>query len=327
MSGETATGTQQTTFDAMDQFINVMTDPFIAGRGDRASAAGAQPAMPTRRERWPTQRSARPQSRRARCLCRDRRKAPPMREPFERRWSVWGAGYGGTQSTDGNAAAGSQQHASRVYGGAAGFDYRLTPDTLVGFSLGGGGTNFISQRSRRRTSEMFQAGHSCRHNIGAAYIAGALAYGWQDVTTDRNVTSPDDQLRAHFDANACPDGSKAAIALSRATGGLTPYAAGQFTTFWLPDYAEQVVAGANTFALAYGEKDVTASRSELGLRGDTSFAMQKHRDAARPRGVGAQLQHRPQRRRLLPDAARRRPSSSTARHRRPTPRWSRPPPK
>ena len=56
--------------------------------------------------------------------------------------------------------------------------------------------------------------------------------------------------------------------------GVTPYAAGQFTTFDLPAYAEQAIAGANTFALTYGAKDVTASRSELGLRSDKSFAMQ-----------------------------------------------------
>jgi uncharacterized protein with beta-barrel porin domain len=55
--------------------------------------------------------------------------------------------------------------------------------------------------------------------------------------------------------------------------GLTPYAAGQFTTFDLPAYAEQAISGANTFALAYGAKSVTATRSELGLRTDKSFAM------------------------------------------------------
>ena len=41
----------------------------------------------------------------------------------------------------------------------------------------------------------------------------------------------------------------------------------------LPAYAEQAVVGFNTFALAYGAKSVTASRSELGLRSDKSFAM------------------------------------------------------
>ena len=44
-------------------------------------------------------------------------------------------------------------------------------------------------------------------------------------------------------------------------------------TFWRPNYAEQTVVGVNTFALACAAKDVTASRSELGLRSDTSLAM------------------------------------------------------
>jgi uncharacterized protein with beta-barrel porin domain len=56
--------------------------------------------------------------------------------------------------------------------------------------------------------------------------------------------------------------------------GMTPYAAGQFTTFDLPAYAEQAVVSTDTFALAYGAKSVTASRSELGLRSDKSFALQ-----------------------------------------------------
>jgi uncharacterized protein with beta-barrel porin domain len=55
--------------------------------------------------------------------------------------------------------------------------------------------------------------------------------------------------------------------------GITPYAAGQFTSYALPAYAEQAVSGANTFALTYGAKTVTAPRSELGVRTDKSYAL------------------------------------------------------
>jgi uncharacterized protein with beta-barrel porin domain len=55
--------------------------------------------------------------------------------------------------------------------------------------------------------------------------------------------------------------------------GVTPYAAAQFTTYSLPAYAEQALAGAGTFALNYAAKDVTASRTELGVRTDRSYAM------------------------------------------------------
>ena len=55
--------------------------------------------------------------------------------------------------------------------------------------------------------------------------------------------------------------------------GITPYAAGQFTTFDMPAYAERVVGGTPNFALTYAAKSVTDSRSELGIRTDKSFAM------------------------------------------------------
>ena len=85
--------------------------------------------------------------------------------------------------------------------------------------------------------------------------------------------------------------------------GLTPYAAVQATAFDLPAYAESVVSGANIFALAYAAKTVTATRSEFGLRGDRSHAVAMRFDAARPRRLGARLQHEPQCRGDVPDAA------------------------
>jgi uncharacterized protein YhjY with autotransporter beta-barrel domain len=95
-----------------------------------------------------------------------------------------------------------------------------------------------------------------------------------DITTDRTVTIAGvDQLRAKFNANAYSGRVEGGYRFLTPWMGITPYAAGQFTTFDLPAYAEQALVGANTFALAYGSKSVTASRSELGLRTDNSWAM------------------------------------------------------
>jgi uncharacterized protein with beta-barrel porin domain len=126
-------------------------------------------------------------------------------------------------------------------------------------------------------SDLFQAGAYLRHTEGAAYLSAALAYGWQDITTNRTVTIAGiDQLRAEFNANAYSGRVEAGYrVVAPWTGGigLTPYAAGQFTTFDLPAYAEQVIFGTSNFALAYGAKSVTDPRSELGVRSDKSFAM------------------------------------------------------
>jgi uncharacterized protein with beta-barrel porin domain len=158
-----------------------------------------------------------------------------------------------------------------------GADYRFSPFTLAGFALAGGGTNFsIASGLGSGRSDLFQAGAFIRHSAGPAYVSAALAYGWQDITTDRTVTIAGlDQLRARFNANAWSgraEGGYRFVSPWLGGIGLTPYAAGQLTTFGLPAYVEQAVVGANTFALAYGAKTVTASRSELGLRADKSFA-------------------------------------------------------
>jgi outer membrane autotransporter protein len=116
-----------------------------------------------------------------------------------------------------------------------------------------------------------------RHTMGAAYIAGALAYGWQDVTTNRTVTLAGlDQLQAQFNANAFSgrlEGGYRFVSPWIGGVGITPYAAAQFTTFDLPAYAEQAIVGTNNFALAYGARSVTDPRSELGFHTDKSFAL------------------------------------------------------
>jgi outer membrane autotransporter protein len=126
-------------------------------------------------------------------------------------------------------------------------------------------------------SDLFQAGAFLSHTVGSAYISSALAYGWRDVTSDRSVTiAGGDRLHAQFNANAFSGRIEGGTRFVPSMGGIgiTPYAAGQFTTFDLPAYAEQVLSAANTFALAYGSASVTATRGELGVRTDKSWALQ-----------------------------------------------------
>jgi uncharacterized protein with beta-barrel porin domain len=245
ISGETAVGTQQATFSAMNQFMGVLLDPTVGAlSGARASDAFASMA----------------------------RKAPA--EAFESRWGVWGAGFGGSQNTSGNAVVGSNNTASNIFGTAVGADYRFSPNTIAGFALAGGGTHFTVDNGGSGNSDLFQAGGYVRHTQGAVFLAAALAYGWQDVTTNRTVTAFGiDSLRADFKTNALSGRLEGGYKVATGIGDITPYAAGQFTTYRLPSYAEQTAFGASTFALNYAGKDVTATRTELGLRGETAVPL------------------------------------------------------
>jgi uncharacterized protein with beta-barrel porin domain len=246
--------------------MGLMTDPFVAGRGDGAASGAGAPTGYASTQTTGASRDASAMF----------TKAPPA--AFEQHWSVWAAGYGGSQTTDGNAALGSNSTTSSVAGTVVGADYRISPNTLAGFALAGGGTSFSVANSGSGHSDLFQAGAFIRHTVGQAYISGALAYGWQDITTNRTVTAAGiDQLRAEFNANAFSgrlEGGYRFVSPWAGGIGVTPYAAAQFTTFDLPDYAEQATVGSNVFALAYGAKDVTDVRSELGIRTDKSWAMQ-----------------------------------------------------
>jgi uncharacterized protein with beta-barrel porin domain len=267
ISGETATGSQQTTFDAMGLFMGLLTDPFmnrsggfgaqmLSGYAEEGASAYAANSRPTDAFAMFT-------------------KSPP--QTFEQRWSVWAAGFGGSQSTSGNMLVGSNNTTSNIAGTAVGADYLLSPNTLLGFAMAGGGTNFSVANGGTGRSDMFQVGAYVRHNEGPAYISAALAYGWQDITTNRTITVAGlDQLRAEFDANAWSgrlEGGYRFVAPATGGIGITPYAAAQFITFDLPAYAEQVISGTNNFALGYSAKDATDVRSELGIRTDKSYPM------------------------------------------------------
>ncbi len=279
VSGETATGSQQTTFNAMGMFMGLLTDPFIAGRGDPVTSSSTAPQFADEADAASAYASnGKPRSKSERdAYAAIYRKAPVLADPFTRRWSVWAAGYGGSQTTDGNAVLGTNNTRSSIGGVAVGADYRFSPYTIAGFALAGGATNFSVNGLGSGRSDLFQAGAFVRHNVGAAYLTGALAYGWQDITTDRTVTvAGTDLLRAQFNANAFSgraEGGYRFVTPWIGGIGITPYAAGQFVTFDLPAYAEQAIAGANTFALSYAGKSVTDTRSEIGIRTDKSFAM------------------------------------------------------
>jgi fibronectin-binding autotransporter adhesin len=276
VSGELGTGVIQSSIKANDMFLNLLLDPTVAGRaGGFASGPAASQFAADDEEAlaYAAKRKASSAERDAYAMAT---KAPYLAPQPLSRWSVWGAAYGGSAVTDGNATVGSHDTTARAYGIVAGADYKVTPDTLIGFALAGGGTSFsIASALGSGSSDLFQAGVFGRQNIGAAYLSAALAYGWQDVTTNRTVTvAGTDLLQARFKAETFSARFEGGYRFATPFAGITPYVAAQAISFNLPAYAEQVLAGTGTFALNYGAQTTTATRTELGLRSDKSFAVQ-----------------------------------------------------
>ncbi|MGL9620835.1 autotransporter domain-containing protein [Bradyrhizobium sp. U531] len=275
-SGELGTGIIQSAINADGQFLNLMLDPTVIGRSGGFAKAGsvAQFAESDDLSAYAKMRPANAREREAYAMAT---KAPSLlsAQPSSR-WSVWAAGYGGAADVGGNAAVGSQDLTARVWGGAAGADYRLSVDTLVGFALGGGGLNYsLANTMGSGSADLFQAGVYGRHNFGPAYISAALAYGWHDVTTNRTVAlAGADQLQARFKADTFSARFEGGYRFATPLIGITPYAAAQVTNFNLPNYSEASLNGGGLFALNYASQSLTDTRSELGLRADKAYAMQ-----------------------------------------------------
>ena len=143
-------------------------------------------------------------------------------------------------------------------------------------------------------SDLFQAGAFIRHTAGPASISGArwLMAGRTSPPIAPSPSSALNNLHAQFNANTWSGRVEGGYRFVSPwmEMGMTPYVAGQVTTFDLPAYAEQVVGGTNLCAdLQFEERHGLAQRTRLAERQVIRDAG-RHLHVARTRGVGARLQ-------------------------------------
>jgi uncharacterized protein with beta-barrel porin domain len=258
LSGEVATDSQQGAFQLMNQFLGLMVDPFANGRGG-GPGGGATGFAPEQTSSLPPDIAL---------AYASVLKAPPANAatPTDRRWNVWGQAYGGYNTANGNQALGTNNMTASTYGVASGVDYRVTPDTVVGFALAGGGTNWgLAQGLGTGRSDAFQGGIYGTTWSGPAYISAALAVASYEMTTNRVALG--DQLTANFNAQSYGGRLEGGYRYGLAGYGVTPYAALQTQWFHTPDYREMDLTGGG-FGLAYNGMTANDTRSELGARFD-----------------------------------------------------------
>ena len=151
----------------------------------------------------------------------------------------------------------------------------FSPSTVAGIALAGGGTKFEVADGALGSgdSDVLQVGAFMQQGIGEAYLRATVAYGRQNISTERTVIIlGSDQLRADFNTDVFSGRLEGGYRFATKWAALTPYAAGQLISYDLPAYAEWASVGSNLFALNYAADTVTVSRSEVGLRAERSLA-------------------------------------------------------
>ena len=152
ISGEVAADAEHGAFNIMTEFLNLMLDPFVEGRlGGGGGGVGGGQAIGFA----PDELASLPPD--VALAYAGVLKAPPP-APFEQRWTTWGTAYGGANVTNGNSGVGSSNLSAQTYGFAVGMDYHYSPDTIFGFALGGGGTDWGLASGGTGRSDAFQTG-------------------------------------------------------------------------------------------------------------------------------------------------------------------------
>jgi uncharacterized protein with beta-barrel porin domain len=265
VSGEAATGAERGAFELMNQFLGLMLDPFVYGRGGSSTGGGALGFAPDQEAELPPDVA----------LAYAGLLKEPAKQTFDQRWTAWASAFGGSATTSGNPAVGSNNVTTSTYGYAAGMDYHYSPDTVFGFSLAGGGTNWnLAQGLGTGRSDAFLAGVYGATHQGPLYLAAALAFADNWFTTNR--TALGDQLTASFQGQSysarLEGGYRFAVPVYHGVVGLTPYAAIQAQDFHTPAYSETDLTGGG-LGLSYNAMNGTDTRSELGARFDDLTAL------------------------------------------------------
>jgi uncharacterized protein with beta-barrel porin domain len=247
LSGEAATGAQANAFGGASTFLNIMLDPMAGARGATAAAPGSSLI-----EMADTAARVTPAAR------------------VEAGWSVWTKAYGQAGRSTSDAGTGAAGTGSQLYGVAAGADRLISADTLVGFALAGGGSNFGLTGRGSGTGDFFQAGLYGSTRLWDGYVSAAAAYGWNRYDVSRTVTLG---ITETYTSSPVAHTLGGRVETGRRFGsrafGWTPYAAAEAIGYFAPAYAEGWTApNTGVFALAYGARTTGTVRTELGVRLD-----------------------------------------------------------
>jgi uncharacterized protein with beta-barrel porin domain len=264
-SGEAVTGAQQAAFQLTTEFLNLMLDPFVGGRG-LGSAGGpmafaASGNSPPARGAYAADLKALPT------------KAPPPPVVVQGPWTLWGGAYGGTNHTTGQPLVdGTNTLNAKTGGFAVGADYRLSPDTTLGFAVAGGATDWnIAQALGHGRSDAFQAGVYGVTRFSSAYLAAAFAFTEHWMSTNR-ATFGLGAFSTDFNAQNYGGRVEGGYRFAMPFVGITPYAAVQVQAFKVPAIAETDLTGGN-LGMSFADRTGRQTRTELGGRFDRAIAV------------------------------------------------------
>ena len=203
-----------------------------------------------------------------------------------RTWRAWVTGYGGSDSVAGDSSLGTAGTHSSGGGIAAGLDYQLTPDAIIGIAGGGGPSSFsVPDRATWGKVSAINVGVYGAARWDALYTEGILAFDTFRMQTDRYATIPgtnapvnpvptiSEELQGDFSARSISGRLETGYKLNYGGFNVTPLGAVQFASLRLDGFSERTLYSTNTgnLALSPAGETVGSVQSFLGAQIDREF--------------------------------------------------------
>jgi uncharacterized protein with beta-barrel porin domain len=189
------------------------------------------------------------------------------------RFRIWTAGFGASQSLQGQADTGSASQSVRSAGGVLGFDWQAAPDLRVGLAVGGSESTFSV--AGLATSGRMTAGHVGAYAMktwGAYYVAASLSYARLDNSTTRTIIGigPTETVSGRFDSDQLS--ARLEIGWKQAYGrvNVTPFVAVEPSVLWQRGYTE---SGTGILGLTVASHTATSLPTFVGVQFDGRYVM------------------------------------------------------
>jgi outer membrane autotransporter protein len=200
--------------------------------------------------------------------------------PAARTYRAWGSMFGGGANFLSDAGRGTPSATAGYYGGLLGVDYQLTPNALIGVSLGGSSAGFsVGSLSTTGSLTGFHAGLYASYTMGASYLALNETFSAYSNKTNRSAGGysflPYESLSANFGSTEFRTRLEGGHSLLM--GGLkaTPFIAAEIAAYNANGFSEKSsLLYQSSLALKNNGQAINSLPTFLGLRLSNAYTLE-----------------------------------------------------
>lgn len=201
-------------------------------------------------------------------------------------WHAWLNSYGGNTTYDGNTHTGTAQFNTYGYGMAAGLDYQVNPNMLIG--LAGGWDRSNVSAAERAAYGQLNSGHAALYGALKQknfYENIVLSYAHTHVNSNRSVYIPgtmassvvilsiQERFASAYAINSASGKIEGGYTLHRGASSISPFVALQFSSLNMNGSYERAQTATAITGLVHHDRTIWSFPLSAGVQMDTKQSL------------------------------------------------------